>query len=71
MIFLPIFITFTFSVDWGMGVKIVEILMRSNVVALVGGGLKPKWPQGTLVLWDDHGNRVKLKIFHYSLYFNQ
>lgn len=51
-----------------MGIKIVEILMRSNVVALVGGGPDPKWPEGTLVLWDDHENKVKAyknKISHF------
>lgn len=50
-----------------MGIKIVEILMRSNVVALVGGGSTPKWPQDTLVLWDDNENKVNIKYYSYLI----
>ena len=29
------------------------MLYKSNIVALVGGGKNPKFPQNKLILWDD------------------
>ena len=30
------------------------MMFRTNIVALVGGGKSPKWPNHKLILWDDH-----------------
>eukprot|EP01065_Artemidia_motanka_P032264 TRINITY_DN39287_c0_g1_i1.p1 TRINITY_DN39287_c0_g1~~TRINITY_DN39287_c0_g1_i1.p1 ORF type:complete len:334 (+),score=53.74 TRINITY_DN39287_c0_g1_i1:43-1044(+) len=40
------------------GLGIVELLHRSNIVALVGGGRKPCWPPDRVQIWDD--SRVQI-----------
>jgi len=40
--------------DWGSGVGIAELYMRSNIVALVGGGPVPRHPPNKVVVWDDY-----------------
>jgi len=40
--------------EWGSGVGIAELYMRSNIVALVGGGPVPRHPPNKVVVWDDY-----------------
>jgi WD40 repeat protein len=43
-----------FCRDMNGGIGIIEMLNRSNIVALIGGGKSPRYSSNKLVLWDDH-----------------
>lgn len=46
---------FNRELDGGIG--IVELLGKSNIAALVGGGLHPKYSPSHMILWDDYQNK--------------
>ena len=44
------------------GIGIIEMLNKSNILALVGGGKNPKYPLNELILWDEDKNKEIIKI---------
>lgn len=51
-----------FKIDLDGGLGKVEMLYKSNVVALLGGGKKPKYTSNKIVLWDDSQQKVITEI---------
>ena len=44
------------------GIGIVELLGKSNIVALVGGGNNPKFSPTNVIMWDDYQNMPIAKL---------
>lgn len=42
-----------FHRDLDGGIEIIELLYRTNIIALVGGGKIPKYASNKVVLWDE------------------
>src|SRR5580704_16190167 len=49
-----------FRRDFGKGIQRVEMLYYSNILALVGGGKDPWFPESRVILWNEaEGKRIK------------
>ncbi|ELP95106.1 WD repeat domain phosphoinositide-interacting protein, putative [Entamoeba invadens IP1] len=48
------------------GLKIVELLYKTNLLLLVGGGSNPAFPPTKLIIWDDYQNKAISELDHDS-----
>ncbi|ORY67783.1 WD40-repeat-containing domain protein [Pseudomassariella vexata] len=48
--------------DFNAGIALVQMMGKSNFLALVGGGRAPKFPQNKVIVWDDSKSKVALEI---------
>ena len=56
----PLKDNFRRNLDGGIG--IIEMLNRSNILALVGGGLTPKFNPNKVIIWDDNQAKILTEI---------
>lgn len=50
------------SRDFNGGLALVQMMGRSNYIALVGGGRSPKYPTNKVMIWDESKIKVALEI---------
>jgi len=47
-----------FILEMEGGLNYIEMLYRTNILALIGGGKRPKYPMNKVILWDDHQTKT-------------
>lgn len=46
----------------GSGIGHITMLHRTNYLALIGGGMNPKFPSNKLIIWDDLKRKISLNL---------
>ena len=64
----PIYNYFNRNLKGGIG--IIEMLYKSNILALVGGGKNPKFPENKLIIYDDKKQKKISEIIFKSNIIN-
>eukprot|EP01084_Bolivina_argentea_P097052 174466_1 len=47
-----------FRREFNAGIGFICMLFRTNIIALVGGGINPYFPPNKLIIWDDHQGKA-------------
>ena len=55
-------INLSYKIDFGGGIGIIEMLNKSNILALVGGGNAPKFSKNKIIIYDNHQELVVSQI---------
>jgi len=50
------------SRDFNAGVGAVQMLGKANFIALIGGGKQPRFPQNTVIVWDDAKQKAAIQL---------
>lgn len=54
---MVLILSFYFNVDFDGGIKLAEMLFRTNIIGFVGTGQNSSYPTHKLILWDDIQHR--------------
>ena len=51
-----------YFIEMNGGIGKIEMLKKTNILALVGGGKSPWFPPNNLIIWDDHQGKIISKL---------
>lgn len=54
--------TYTVYIDLDGGIAQIEMLGRTNILALVGGGMIPKFSPNKAIIWNEYQSKVMAEL---------